>query len=667
MAIFGGTALIVCNPGYFWDDWVWLFQSPADSIRIGKELGVFWGGYLTNAINALAYPSLALRAVALITWLISGAAICFVLRRTNQISRREAVELFLIYAAAHIVPIRFLTSVALYNVYIAVFWCATALLIAGRRATGMRIASAVLFFLSFYLNSLILMYGLLIALMGLEAIRHAVTVPPRAMWKRDTIAPNLKAIWKQSLAPLRVFAKDHVLFLALPFIFVIAKRLTTAKSPLYNNYNDVNRRAIIGSIGDSFTLIRPVLRDWFSTSSRTVPPLALVIACIVCFLLLRLLPKRSGRTTWKTALMQLVLGLLIFASAIYPYIVVNKTPDLTSFYDARNIMPAVAGLVLVMVALANFIDYGFAYVPFLRRYGRDLLIGYVIGASVCAGFVSGLGLWHDWFRQVATMTWLSAQSDALRNVGTFVFNDSSSKGAYRGRALINYEYTGNLVYTFGGRSRLGISLHEYNTLPPRVQVLMDPYMMHRFNFGDWKIEKPHVIVSITDGQVPLTDERVLDLVGAYLQGENWRAELLHNYYHFDLANEFIETEQRVDEMNRIAKALAAYRLEHKLYPTVPEARSGSLPTLQIDASDHMSPPVVIGDIPDLFPQYLERPDSMHPRPLNQPNYLYISNGNDYKLVYANALDQAYAKQAHPALFDPVRGGYGVWTSDARYW
>ncbi|RKE26281.1 hypothetical protein B0G76_7896 [Paraburkholderia sp. BL23I1N1] len=666
LAIFGGTALIACNPGYFWDDWVWLFQDSTNSIRIGRELGVWWAGYLTNAINHLAAPSLTLRAVALISWVITGAAIAFVLRRRDYISSREAVQLFLIYCATHVVPVRFLTSVAMYNVYIAAFWIGCALLIAGPRSFKLRLASLLFLFFSFYLNSLLVLYALLIALLALDELSQNVTVYTRPTWKLAGLRPEVGAIIAKSIPPLKAFALRHISFLALPLIFLAVKKFTTIPSPLYGTYNDVDHRFIFSAITDSFTLIRPVLRDFFATAARTVAPVALVIAAVICFLLLRLLPRGATRTSMRVAIIQLVLGLLIFAAAVYPYIIVAKTPDLMSFYDARNIMPAVAGLDLILLALLNVLDRGFAYVPILRSYGRDLVLGYILGASICAGFVSGVGLWHDWIRQSAGMYYLAMHRNEVRDARTFVFNDMSTDSRYRDRTVLNYEYTGNLIAVFGERSRFGISVSEYFSLPPNVPLLTNTYVRQRFNIGDYDFRKPHVIVTIRDGVLALNTKRTLSVVWSYLQGENWQASL-HNYFYVDLAREFVETDPRVDEMYQMAKALAAYRLEHGVFPTKVQVEPGQLPAQEISATGQVTPTVITGDIPGLFPAYMPRLATMQPHPVNEPNYLYISDGVDYKLVYSNARDQAYAKQSHPALFDPVHGGYGVWTSNARFW
>lgn len=670
MAIFAGSALIVCNPGYFWDDWVWRFQPPDQSIRIGKELGIFWGGYLTNAINALAHPSLAMRASALLAWVIAGAAAAFALYRQRVFSAEDAFQYGLVYAATHVASIRFLTSVAMYNVYIASFWIGCACLLATSRPRRGLLLSLPFLFFSFYLNSLIVLF---LAVLILFALRYAsASIDWSANFPRwyqpagiRELPAALRTTLREAWTPLLQFATNNAILLALPFLFMLIKRLTTVKSTLYADYNDVHWRTVLSSLVDAFTAIRPVLRDYFATSSRTVTPLMLAVCSLICFVLLRIIPRKRQRTTLLAALAQTALGWVLFAAAIYPYLIVGKAPYLTSFYDSRNILPALTGLVIVLISFANVLDLAFAKIAVLRNIGRDLLLGYVLGASVACGVVTGLELWRDWIRQSAIMTFVRTHQAQLKNVRTFVFDDA----AYRigDRKLWNYEYTGELVAVYHSHKRLGVSIDEYENWPPRVPLIADEALRKRFNFGDYQFDKPHAIITVRNGAVPLTDSRVLLIVGSYLHGERW-AEQLGAYVELSMAYEYVQADARVAETFDIANALAAYKRDHGQYPvTSAAAPEDGISTHELSPTERIGPPIVRGDIPGLFPLYMRRTMSMAPHALGEPTYLYMSDGLDFKLVYSDPPDIAYAKQAHPALIDRMRPAYGTWTLGAKNW
>lgn len=678
IAVFGGTALIVCNPGYFWDDWVWRFQPPAQSIRIGKELGVFWGGYLTNAINALAHPSLAMRATALVAWLIAGVAAAYALRRYRVLSRDDAFALFLVYVATHAAPIRFLTSVAMYNVYIASFWIGCTWLAAAPNARRNQWLSLPFFFFSFYLNSIIALYLAMLVVLAIRETTEAIGVSQRfspwpARWGepgRDWPARvrNVYAAVRMTVRayrePLRRYAVHNAALLALPLAFLLLKRLTRVQSILYGDYNDIESHALVSSFVDAFTTIRPVLRDYFAISSRGVPPLILAVSCLLCFVLLRFIPRGAKRTTLRAAMVQAALGWILFAAAIYPYLIAGKPPVLTSFYDSRNILPAVAALALVLIAFVNLLDLAFAKLALLRTLGRDLLLGYVIGASVGSGIVSGLDLWRDWIRQCAIMTFIRAHQAPLDDIRTFVFDDTSHR--IDDRKLWNYEYTGNLFSVYHTPNRLGISVEEYVNWPPKVQLIVNPSLRKRFNLSDYDFAQPHAIMTVRNGVLQLSNLRVLAIVHAYLRGEPWR-QRLGEYVEVGMAREQVQADARVAELFGIVEALDAYKRAHGRYPATSDDPQNDMPVHTLSPNERAGPPIVRGDIPGLFPDYLPRAASMAPHPAGEPIYLYMSDGLDFKLVYADPPDFAYAKQAHPVLIDPMRPAYGTWTSGAKNW
>lgn len=673
LAIFGSTALVVSNPGYFWDDWVWIFHDSAENIQIGKELGIWWGGYLTTIINGLPSPSIAMRITALVAWIVAGAALAVLLHRHARVTRIQAFQFFILYCATHVAMVRFLTSVALYNVYIAAFWLGALLLLAshGHRSVLTRWIALVLLFFSFYLNSLILLYALLVALLAFGAVRPQLALPAASLaaarWqdKLTGLAQAGLSLAMQAKVPLRDFARRNVSLLALPIVFVLVKRLTTAKSDLYGSYNAIEAHLVLSSIGKSFSLVRPVLRDFFAATLRTVPPVWLIVSTLVCFVLLRLLPRSAERTAWRDTFLHLALGIVFFAAATYPYVVVDKAPDLLSFYDARNILPAVAALDLILLALINVLDRAFAHVPVLSRFGRDLVLGFVLATSISGGIFTGINLWHDWLRQTATIAYLRDHRDELRDDRTFVINDKTTKSRIGDRIIWNYEYTGNLISAFGGRDRFGVSIDEYVHWPRGVALLTNAVLRRRFNIRDYDFRRPHVILTLTNGPVALTPARVLALSYDYLRNDyGWQWQL-PQYFTLEVVQEHIEADQRVAEMFDIAKALAAYHLAHGCYPTLNGAPCG-VPQQAIFSNGNVQPRPIAGDIPGLFPAYMARPTNMQMH-YGQPNYLYFSDGVDYKLVYADASDYPYALQSHPTLIDAKYLGYGVWTSGARDW
>jgi hypothetical protein len=171
---------------------------------------------------------------------------------------------------------------------------------------------------------------------------------------------------------------------------------------------------------------------------------------------------------------------------------------------------------------------------------------------------------------------------------------------------------------------------------------------------------------VRKGAVPLTDLRVLSVVESYFRREPWKQQL-GTYIDISMAYEYVQADARVAEIFDIANALAAYKRNHGQYPATSPMPEDGVPTHAISPTERIGPPLMRGDIPGIFPGYMTRMASMAPSATGEPTYLYMSDGLDFKLVYADPPDLAYAKQAHPALLDPMRPAYGTWTLGAQNW
>ena len=150
--ILAGSVLFLANPGLYWDDWVWAFKTPDEAFAVGRELGIWWGGYATNLINSLENPGLAMRFFAWGFWLLAGFFFSKALYQEKIISKDDSFWVFLMCATTYLATIRYLISTSFYNAYIAFFWCGLFLLTKGRISKKIQLIAAPLLFFSFYLN-----------------------------------------------------------------------------------------------------------------------------------------------------------------------------------------------------------------------------------------------------------------------------------------------------------------------------------------------------------------------------------------------------------------------------------------------------------------------------------------------------------------------------------
>ena len=113
-------------------------------------------------------------------------------------------------------------------------------------------------------------------------------------------------------------------------------------------------------------------------------------------------------------------------------------------------------------------------------------------------------------------------------------------------------------------------------------------------------------------------------------------------------------ERRFADFSSVANALESYYKDHGAFPI----SNGSF-SLKSNW------------IPELVPDYLAAVprDPRYLSSVENKQYLYISNGRDYKLVAHAPEDFGFVSMAFPERVDPRRKGYayGMWSPGASEW
>lgn len=115
---------------------------------------------------------------------------------------------------------------------------------------------------------------------------------------------------------------------------------------------------------------------------------------------------------------------------------------------------------------------------------------------------------------------------------------------------------------------------------------------------------------------------------------------------------------RLDDLQRLQSALESFRRDAGAYP-VAQYRSLGQPGVHPDDW-----------IPGLVPRYLTHLPR-DPRLSGRSNlqYIYTSDGNDYKIIVHGPEDFGIVSKLHPEMIDPRRStfSYAVWTQGAAQW
>ena len=125
--------------------------------------------------------------------------------------------------------------------------------------------------------------------------------------------------------------------------------------------------------------------------------------------------------------------------------------------------------------------------------------------------------------------------------------------------------------------------------------------------------------------------------------------------HLDLA-----ANPRLADLGILRRALESYRADHGAYP-VSQGFAGLYSSFGASGPDWIK-----GLVPGYLAQ-LPRDPRLNDDPANQ--YLYASDGKDFKLLAHHPEDCPDVRQERPELVDPVRGcfAYGFWTEGAKAW
>lgn len=119
--------------------------------------------------------------------------------------------------------------------------------------------------------------------------------------------------------------------------------------------------------------------------------------------------------------------------------------------------------------------------------------------------------------------------------------------------------------------------------------------------------------------------------------------------------------QRIKDFSVIAGALENYKKDNKEYPKAETGLwfLGGRPNKQNS-----------NWIPGLSPKYLSKlPIDPYSSKLPNHQYIYFSNGVDYKLIAHGPEDAAAIRRDFPEMIDPIRPAYayGIWTIGGKQW
>ncbi|MFM7244183.1 MAG: hypothetical protein ACKO40_08415 [Planctomycetaceae bacterium] len=246
-------------------------------------------------------------------WIGSAVCIASVLQRLGGLRASVATAIAVLVATLPVFDLLGELALWMNTACVLLFWLAWVLLarlssMAGRRAIAVRLAALALFFVSFDLNSnLVLFYAVAAALVGL----HPGSLRPATL-----------------LARLPRTAIRHADFLALPVVFWLWKTWFTPTSGFYaTGYNQPSlapARLAAGYVGLAVQFVVPWLVDLLGSPTWLVIAAAAAVAAAVA---VRRTPDATAdlEPARGTGPRLLGWGTLLLLAAAFPYIVVGQS------------------------------------------------------------------------------------------------------------------------------------------------------------------------------------------------------------------------------------------------------------------------------------------------------------------------------------------------------
>lgn len=707
--LLAGSILFLLNPGLYWDDWVWIFKNREEVLAIGRELGIWWGGYVTNFINSQDHPAALMRLVAWISWIAGSFFFAMALHAKKLVSKDDAFLVFLMCSATYAASIRYFISASFYNVYIASFWFGVFILARYKKSTKNQIIAAPFLFFSFYLNSLIAVYGLIVFVLFLIGFRQKYQINKSMTSIGDRIIGdepigldirsfrgflktlklrlinifkitinellNLSLINRSLMVKILKseiidFLKKYYILLSIPIIFILTKKLSIEKSPAYESYNEIDLKVLFSSIFISIKMLPKLLFEYILFASRTAKSSFIIINFMIIFIIMRKVKRVANiESGWRSFGIPMIVGAVLLSTSIYPYLVVHKIPKVSDYYESRHLLPAILAISLFYIGLINLLSSQiFTKNHKTQNLFKNILLSYFLALNIGAAQINGIRLWQDWEIQVGIMSYIKENIAEFSRVNTFLINDRTNDSRIGNRHVWNYEYTGNLISVFDSRDRLGVALNEYIGWEKNVVLLNSDFYKRRYNIADYNFNGPHALIFIFNKELSYQKFNTLKFAYEYIFGKPYVGTINEKYL-FEHEYEYIEVPKIAPLLFEIRDALAAYKLKYGFYPSDIRGLPG-VPLNGIEAPKDS----YVNYIPGLFPEFMAIPDAFNSRResgsaaiKDRPYYAYISNGLDYKLTYSKALDFAYAKQAYPGLIDSKANGYGIWTKGAINW
>lgn len=460
------------NNGVFWDDWVYYNVDKADIINLTRQIAMQWVGYYN--IFMLSLNSIYLyRALVFVLYFMNGIFLYLLLKGIKGMDRssRFFIVLFFVLFPVNFARIAFCnshTALCVFAFFLG-FWLVSRYL--ADKNVVLRIASLACVLFSFFIESLIVFYIIILAYI--------------AYFERERLkSPG------ERIARLINYAD----FLSLPLVYWIIKTLFRKPYGVYATYNELSVAKmklfftsgpyyLMNSFRTSF--IEPLNRCISLLSSNVVLYLAVSFAL---FLVMK--PKAGESRDQESGWRFLSAGAIIFFMGIFPYVFIAKWPGNYDWMSRYQELTGLGAGLLFYSGVKVFTDE-----LKLGAAIRAFMLSVFVTLFIMVNFVTYLEYQRDWFKQLSLIENFK-KSELMKNNSVFLFKDNTSELDARHRSYRFYEYTGLMKQAFGDTKRFGTAC-RYNF--EEMAALKEYAKQGIYNFEECDLWQPQYEIIIDRG------------------------------------------------------------------------------------------------------------------------------------------------------------------------
>jgi hypothetical protein len=390
VVLLAAHAPMLLNDGLFMDDWLVLKPRPDFFIDIefllsGAGHPIFYS--YDRLANWSGAPIAVMVSMALAGILVGATCLALTATRLNLLDRAEAVGFALIVWTY---PGYQLWAGKANGVYVLSFgllcvgaWLLTLAFSArGLRCLLLRVVGALVFLLSFALNSTIILYAFL--MLGLFV----------AVWRGSDAGQGLvRRTWAAAWRCVLTYPE----LVVLPLVYWGALNVWFKRSGVYEQHYNAHFPAFGELVQGWRVFFRTSYTDVIINTLHAVrdaPMLFIVAAAVVgiALLLLRSDTEPTGSRSASAIVVQLALAVALFLALSLPYLVAGLTPSTSHFYESRHLLMFGLPSALTLLAFKRAAE---------RWAGPSLAFAVVFGL----GMILSIGmLWNVYaFMQARTL------------------------------------------------------------------------------------------------------------------------------------------------------------------------------------------------------------------------------------------------------------------------